>query len=173
MKSPLINSKQLLELLEDDSLVLLDSSWHLPTAGREPLSEYHLEHIPKALFFDIDAISDKNSVLPHMLPPTSEFEKAVGELGISNSSTIVIYDSVGVTSSARGWWTFRIFGHQNVYVLNGGLAQWKAENNPVTSEILDPVPGTFTASLDGSLVVNRYDVEMNIINKECCMHVQK
>ena len=101
-----------------------------------------------------------------MLPPTSEFEKAVGDLGISNTSTIVMYDSVGVTSAARGWWTFRIFGHQDVYVLNGGLTQWKAENNPVTSEIIDPIPGTYTAKLNTDLVVNRHDVEMNIQNND-------
>jgi thiosulfate/3-mercaptopyruvate sulfurtransferase len=139
--------------LNAPDLVVLDGSWHLPTAGRDARAEYLAEHIPGALFFDIDEISDETSPLPHMLPSTVKFASRMKKMGIGDGMRVVVYDSVGMFSAARVWWTFRVMGHEDVAVLNGGLPKWKAEGRPVSSE---PPPARserhFTPRLNASLV---------------------
>ena len=115
-------------------LLVLDGSWHLPTSGRDARAEYAAEHIPGSLFFDIDEISDEKSPLPHMLPSTVKFASRVKKMGIGDGMGIVVYDTAGLYSAARVWWTFRVMGHADVAVLNGGLKKWKAEGRPVSSE---------------------------------------
>lgn len=112
-------------------LVILDGSWHLPTAARDPRREYLAEHIPGALFFDIDDLSDEKSGLPHMLPSTVKFASRMKKMGIGDGARIVVYDTTGIFSAARVWWTFRAMGHRDVAVLNGGLKKWKAEGRPL------------------------------------------
>lgn len=114
--------------LQSPDLIVLDGSWHLPTSGRDAKAEYLAEHIPGALFFDIDDLSDEKSDLPHMLPSTVKFASRMKKMGVGDGARIVVYDSTGIFSAARVWWTFRAMGHGDVAVLNGGLKKWKAES---------------------------------------------
>jgi thiosulfate/3-mercaptopyruvate sulfurtransferase len=126
---------------------VLDGSWHLPAEQRDPRAEYRAAHIPGARFFDIDAVSDATSPLPHMLPRPEAFAGHVRRLGVGNGDCVVAYDAskLGLMSAARVWWTFRAFGHDNVAVLDGGLRKWLAEGRPVTAELPPPrEPGPFT-----------------------------
>ena len=117
--------------LASPDLIVLDGSWHLPTEKRDASAEYLEEHIPGALFFDIDYFSDEKSDLPHMLPSTVKFASRMKKMGIGDGARIVVYDTSGIFSAARVWWTFRAMGHRDVAVLNGGLRKWKAEGRPL------------------------------------------
>ncbi len=130
-KNWIVETDWLANHLSSPDLIVLDGSWHLPTAGRDPKAEYLAEHIPGALFFDIDDMSDEKSSLPHMLPSTVKFSSRMKKMGIGDGARIVVYDSSGIFSAARVWWTFRAMGHQDVAVLNGGLKKWKAEGRPL------------------------------------------
>src|SRR5690606_21972215 len=146
--------------LDAPDLVVLDGSWHLPTAGRDARAEYAAEHIPGALFFDIDEISDETSSLPHMLPSTVKFASRMKQMGIGDGMRIVVYDSTGMFSAARVWWTFRVMGHEDVAVLNGGLPKWKAEGRPLTPEPTPPRSQRhFTPRLNASLVRDLEDMK--------------
>jgi thiosulfate/3-mercaptopyruvate sulfurtransferase len=117
--------------LNAPDLIVLDGSWHLPTAKRDPKAEYLAEHIPGAVFFDIDDLSDEKSPLPHMLPSTTKFSSRMKKMGIGDGMRVVVYDTHGLFSAARVWWTFRAMGHEDVAVLDGGLPKWKAEGRPL------------------------------------------
>lgn len=123
----IVETDWLADHLQSPDLIVLDGSWHLPTAGRDAKTEYLAEHIPGALFFDIDDLSDEKSDLPHMLPSTVKFASRMKKMGVGDGARIVVYDSTGIFSAARVWWTFRAMGHGDVAVLNGGLKKWKAE----------------------------------------------
>lgn len=131
---PLVATDWLGEHLGDADLRIIDGSWRMPGQG-DAVDNYRAQHIPGAVFFDIDDIADKSTALPHMLPPRQIFEEAAGALGISDRDYVVIYDEQGVFSAARVWWTFRAMGHEKVAVLNGGLPKWLKEGRPVTSEV--------------------------------------
>src|SRR3954466_6645118 len=111
-------------------VVVLDGSFYLPAQKRDAAAEYLAGHIPGAVRFDIDAVSDHSQDLPHMLPSAKQFARDVGALGIAETDRIVVYDGIGMFSSPRVWWTFRLFGAANVFMLEGGLPKWKAENRP-------------------------------------------
>ncbi len=115
-KNWIVETDWLAAHLNAPDLVILDGSWHLPTSGRNAKSEYLAEHIPGALFFDIDDLSDEKSDLPHMLPSTVKFASRMKKMGIGDGKRIVVYDTVGLFSAARVWWTFRAMGHQDVAV---------------------------------------------------------
>lgn len=129
-KSWLIETDELQKELSAPDLVVVDGSWHMPAEGRNAYEEYLEEHIPGAVFFDIDEIADTSSPLPHMLPSPEKFSSRMRALGIGDGARVVVYDSKGLFSAARVWWTFRVMGVQDVYVLNGGLPKWKAEGRP-------------------------------------------
>lgn len=131
MTSALVDTQWLSDHLDDPNVVIIDASWHLPTAGRDGSKEYLERHIPGAVFFDIDAISDKTNPLPHMLPSAEQFAQQIAALGIGTESHIVVYDSHGLFSAARVWWMFRAMGHDNVAILNGGLPKWLAEGKNI------------------------------------------
>ncbi|MFZ4700053.1 MAG: 3-mercaptopyruvate sulfurtransferase, partial [Candidatus Methylumidiphilus sp.] len=124
----------------------------LPNQNRNAKAEYNQAHIPGALFFDIDKIADHSTNLPHMLPSPEEFAEAVGKLGIGNDTLVVVYDSNFFMASARVWWTFRIFGHAQVAVLDGGLARWLQQGRSVDAESIQAQPKSFTASFRPELV---------------------
>ena len=124
MTEYLVTTDWLASHLEAPDIVVLDASWHLPTERRNPHAEFLAGHIPGALFFDIDAISDSATPLPHMLPPAEKFSSAVRRMGIGDGKRIIVYDTVGLFSAARAWWMFRVFGHIDVAVLDGGLPKW-------------------------------------------------
>lgn len=164
--SSLVSTDWLAQHLDDANIVILDGSFKLP--GVRPLAseDYKATHIPGAVFFDIDAIADHSTLLPHMLPSAEAFAKSVEALGVSNDSFVVVYDTPGLMSAGRVWWTFRIFGHSNVAVLDGGLKAWLAEGRPVTSEKTTVKAGRFTAKLNQARVVSKSDVLMNVETRE-------
>jgi thiosulfate/3-mercaptopyruvate sulfurtransferase len=138
---------------DDPRLVALDASWHLPTAKRNARAEFEAKRIPGARFFDIDDISDKTTALPHMLPEPDAFARDASALGINNDSLVVCYDSVGLFSAARCWWTFKVFGHDAVAVLDGGLPGWERSGGAVESgPAASPRPGKFVARFRPKMV---------------------
>ena len=145
MIGPLVSTDWLSEHLGEAGLVVLDGSWHMPADGRDAKAEYGAAHIPGAVFFDIDAISNHTSPLPHMLPTPQDFATAVRRLGVEAASTLVVYDTVGVFSAPRVWWSFRAMGHAKVFVLDGGLRKWVAEGHPVEAGWREPEHGEFKA----------------------------
>ena len=139
---------------------IVDGSYYLPTQKRDAKGEYLAGHIPGAIFFDINAIADDSTDLPHMLPGPDQFGKAVGNLGVTENDTIVVYDGSGFFSAPRVWWTFKIFGARNVFILDGGLPAWKQEGRPLdTGEVKRP-QRTFNADMDTGAVAMLSDVQM-------------
>ncbi|WMV40104.1 hypothetical protein MTR67_033489 [Solanum verrucosum] len=130
---PVVSVDWLHENLKQPDIKVLDASWYMPNEQRNPLQEYQVAHIPGALFFDVDGISDRTTNLPHMLPSEEAFAAAVSALGIENKDGVVVYDGKGIFSAARVWWMFRVFGHDRVWVLDGGLPRWRASGYDVES----------------------------------------
>jgi thiosulfate/3-mercaptopyruvate sulfurtransferase len=133
----LVSTEWLAQHLKDPDLRILDASWHMPAAGRDAKAEYDSAHIPGARFFDIDEISDHRSDLPHMAPPVEKFISRMRAMGIGDGHQVVVYDSTGLFSAARVWWTFRLMGKMDIAVLDGGLPKWQAEGRDI--EDLPPV----------------------------------
>lgn len=133
----LVSTEWLAAHLQDPDLRVLDASWYLPDAGRDPKAEYDSGHIPGARFFDIDDISDHRSDLPHMAPPPEKFISRMRAMGVGDGHQVVVYDGMGVFSAARVWWLFRLMGKTDVAVLDGGFPKWRAEGREV--EDLPPV----------------------------------
>ncbi|MDU8943931.1 3-mercaptopyruvate sulfurtransferase [Ovoidimarina sediminis] len=150
----LVSTDWLARHLKDPDLRLIDASWYLPDAGRDPKSEYDAAHIPGARFFDIDEISDQRSALPHMAPPPEKFISRMRAMGIGDGHQVVVYDGMGLFSAARVWWLFRLMGKTDVAVLNGGLPKWLSEGHPI--EDMPPVMRDrhITVSLQNHLVVD-------------------
>ncbi|XP_065619537.1 thiosulfate/3-mercaptopyruvate sulfurtransferase 1, mitochondrial isoform X2 [Quercus suber] len=130
---PVVSVDWLHANLKEPDLKVLDASWYMPDEQRNPIQEYQVAHIPGALFFDVDGISDRTSNLPHMLPSEDAFAAAASALGIDNKDGLVVYDGKGIFSAARVWWMFRVFGHDRVWVLDGGLPRWRASGYDVES----------------------------------------
>ncbi len=148
----LVSVDWLAERLAAPDIRILDASLYLPGDGRNGYDEYRKAHIPGARFFDIDDIADRHSPLPHMLPPVEKFVSRVRKMGIGDGHRVIVYDQQGLFSAARVWWMFRIFGHQDVAVLDGGLPQWLAAGNPVTDDEPDPRERHFTGRRNASMV---------------------
>ena len=127
----LVSTAWLAQHLADPDLRVVDASYYLPMQNRSARAEYDQRHIPGAVFFDIDEIADTTSSLPHMLPSPEKFASRVRKLGLGDGNRIVIYDSQGLFSAARVWWEFRVFGHKDVAVLDGGLPKWQREGRAV------------------------------------------
>ncbi|MCZ4273530.1 3-mercaptopyruvate sulfurtransferase [Maritalea porphyrae] len=144
----LIRANELHAKLNDPNLAIVDGSWHLPNANRDPFFEYTSGHIEGAHFFDIDEIADRSSGLPHTLPTNEHFANCVGAMGISNSDEIVVYDAAGMFSAARVWWMLKSYGAQNVRVLDGGLPAWKSAGFAVTDKKPSPNRVEFVAQLN-------------------------
>lgn len=138
--------------LKSPDVVVVDASWHLPTAGRDAHEEYLAGHIPGAVFFDIDTIADTASDLPHMLPRPEVFSSRMRKLGIGDGQRIVVYDSLGLFSAPRVWWTFKVMGARDVVVLDGGLPAWTEAGHDVESGPVRRPERHFTARLDNSAV---------------------
>jgi len=153
-RSILITPTQLQPMLNDPAVVVVDGSWHLPNANRYAQLEYEAGHIHGAHFFDIDEIADKASGLPHTLPSNEQFAKAVGEMGISNDTPIVVYDAAGMFSAARVWWMLKSYGATNIRVLDGGLPAWQGAGFEVTSEKSATRKTKFVAQLSDTKTVS-------------------
>ena len=154
-----VTTDWLAENLRAPDLVIVDATWFLPPTERNGQQEFLERHIPGAVFFDLDGISDKTSDLPHMLPEPRDFATAVGALGIGDGLRIVVYDAQGLFAAPRVWWTFRAFGASDVKILEGGLPRWLAEGREVESGPARRAPAVFTPRLDRSVVADMGHVE--------------
>ncbi len=160
----LVTTDWLAARLGEPEVTIVDGSFYLPALKRDARSEFVAAHIPGAVFFDIDAIADHSTDLPHMLPGAVQLAKEAGALGIGKDDTIVVYDGVGLGGAPRVWWTLRIFGARNVRILDGGLPKWKAEGRPVESGEHKRTPRKFEAELDTSAVALVSDVQLALMN---------
>ncbi len=156
--SPLVDADWLAANIGAPDLVVLDASWYLPATRRDGRAEFLEEHIVGAAFFDIDSVADHSTALPHMLPDAESFARAVGALGVGDGDRVVVYDGDGVTSSPRAWWMFRVFGHQRVWVLDGGLPAWIAAGYELEAGEASPKPKVFSARFQPNLVASLDDV---------------
>jgi thiosulfate/3-mercaptopyruvate sulfurtransferase len=149
--------------LGSPGLRVVDGSWYLPGSKRDPAAEYAQGHIPGAVFFDLDASSDTESSLPHMLPTEAAFAARMSSLGLNDSDDLVVYDGSGANlSAARVWWTFRVFGHPRVAVLDGGMGKWRRESRPLEQGTVRLPTGHFTARLDRRAVRDLAAIRANL-----------
>jgi thiosulfate/3-mercaptopyruvate sulfurtransferase len=159
MTDPLVTTDWLAKHLTDPDVQVVDATWYMPTEGRRGIETYHIEHIPGAVFFDIDEIADPETDLPHMLPSPEAFAEAAGALGLRREATIVVYDAHGIFSAPRVWWTLRVMGYPSVVVLDGGFRKWKDDGHPVTDGPGAPVPVTVAPEFHPELVRDLTAVE--------------
>lgn len=155
----LVTTEWLADHLDAPDIVVVDGSYYLATMKRNARAEYLAAHIPGAVFFDVDEISDHTSNLPHMLPRPEAFASAMRGLGIGDGQTIVVYDGAGLYGAARVWWTFRVFGARDVFILDGGFPKWKAEGRPIDFGEVKRLPRHFTARMDHAAVAGLADVQ--------------
>jgi thiosulfate/3-mercaptopyruvate sulfurtransferase len=151
---PMISTAELAAKLGAPDLVVIDASWFMPGTPRDPDAEYAERHIPGAVRFDIDQVADNANGLPHMAASPAEFATAARRHGVEPNSMVVIYDSLGLFSAPRVWWNFRLMGHERVFVLDGGLPKWIAEDRPVETGWREPPHGEFKAEPRNSLVAD-------------------
>jgi len=161
----LVDTAALAAQLGAPDLKVVDATWFLPTLGRDARQEYALAHIPGAVYFDIDEVADEANPLPHMLPDPVKFSSRARRLGLGDGTRIVIYDNNRYSASARAWWMFRLFGHPDVAVLDGGLAKWRAEGRPVTDEPVVPRQAHFTARQNHLLVRELEQMRANLLSR--------
>jgi thiosulfate/3-mercaptopyruvate sulfurtransferase len=154
MSNWFVSTEWLAEHLRTPDVVIVDASWYLPNAGRNAHAEYLDGHLPGAVFFDIDAIADHTTDLPHMLPAPADFSRMAGALGINDHMTIVVYDEAGLFSAPRVRWTFVAMGASNVKILAGGGAKWRAEHRAIEKGAVTRTPAHFHATLDAAAVVD-------------------
>ncbi len=153
-----VSTAWLAENLGAPNLAIIDGTFLLPTEKRSAKAEYLEAHIPGAVFFDIDAIADHTTDLPHMLPRPEEFARAMAELGLGDGMRFVVYDSANLQGGARVWWTLRTFGARDVKLLAGGLPRWRAENRRLESGPVQPLPRPFTVNFNSAAVANAEEV---------------
>lgn len=155
----LVTTQWLAEHINAPDVVVMDASWHLPTEDRDGKAEYLEDHIPGALYFDIDDLSDADSGLPHMLPAPEKFASRMRRMGVGDGNRVIVYDTKGLFSAARAWWMFRVFGHDDVCVLDGGFAKWLAEGRATDfGEPRARQERHFTARLQSAMVRDKADI---------------
>lgn len=159
----IVDTDWLFARLDDPDLSVVDGSWYLPNMKRDGRAEFDAQHIPGAVYFDINAIADPESELPHTLASEEVFAREVGKLGISDQDTIVVYDGMGLFTAARVWWNFRIMGATKVVILDGGLPRWLEHRLPVESGTAPIYPKTFNAQLDATKVIS-FEAMQNYVN---------
>ncbi|KAM6957894.1 3-mercaptopyruvate sulfurtransferase [Aplochiton taeniatus] len=168
----LVSAHWLADAIKDNvigsGLRILDTSWYLAKTKRDAKAEFNQRHIPGASFFDIDECSDKDSAYDHMLPSACQFSEYVETLGIGNDTHVVVYDAsdFGSFSAPRVWWMFRLFGHNSVSVLDGGMKNWLTEGKPHTAEYSQPTRREFKASVNQTWVKTYEDILKNIATKQ-------
>src|SRR4051812_44145648 len=158
----LVSTGWLADRLQAPDIRIVDGSFTLPGVKPTAKQLYRERHIPGAVFFDIDEIPDKATPLPHMLPSPEKFASRVRRLGLGDGNRLIVYDSTGLNSAGRVWWMFRIFGHDDVAILDGGLPKWLAGGRSLDDR--EPVPGErhFTAKLDNTLVRDKDQLLANL-----------
>jgi thiosulfate/3-mercaptopyruvate sulfurtransferase len=161
----LVSTEWLAQHLEAPDLRVVDASWYLPAQGKNGRAEYEAGHIPGAVFFDIDEIADTESDLPHMLPSPEKFAARVRKLGLGDGNRIVVYDQLGLMSAARVWWMFRVFGHKDIALLDGGVPKWIAEGRPTEDRLPQPRERHFTARYNNLMVRDLAQMKHNLDSK--------
>ncbi|MCA1426590.1 3-mercaptopyruvate sulfurtransferase [Bradyrhizobium sp. NBAIM16] len=159
---PLVSTEWLAAHIGDANVKILDASFKLPGVLPLPKDDYLAAHLPGAVFFDVDAVSDHSNPLPHMFPSAEQFGRDVGNLGISNADTVVLYDAGGWVAAPRAWWMFLSYGHSNVRILNGGLKKWRTEGRATESGEVKPKPTTFKPSYDANRVRSMQQLIANV-----------
>ena len=161
---PLVSTEWLAAHLNDPGVKVIDASFKMPGVLPLPKDDYLASHIPGAVFFDVDAVSDHSNPLPHMFPSAEQFGRDVGGLGIGNDDTVVLYDSGGWVAAPRVWWMFLSFGKE-VRILNGGLKKWIAEGRKVEKGEVTPKPATFKAAFDARRTRSMQQLEANLASR--------
>lgn len=162
-ESALVSCTWVYQNFDAENQLILDATFFLPRQLRNAEEEYQRQHIPGALFFNIDKVADLTSQLDHMLPTAEYFAEAVGNMGVSNDTLVLIYDNNHFFATARVWWMFRVFGHDLVRIIDGGMARWRQLNFPVNSYQSNQVEKIFRATFRPELV---FDLEqMRIVQK--------
>lgn len=164
--SPLVTTQWLADHLTAPDLRVVDASWYLPSANRDAKAEYRAAHIPGAVFFDIDGISDTASPYPHMLPPPEKFASRVKKLGLGDGNRIVVYDGAGLFSAARVWWMFRAMGKNEVSVLDGGFPKWLSEDRPFDDLVPITKERHFTPRPNHLLIRELDEMTANLASKK-------
>ena len=152
-------------------VVVLDCSWYLPAMERDPRAEHEAKRVPGARFFDVDGVSDPSSPLPHMLPDAGAFAAACDAVGVANGDQVVVYDGAGLFSAARGWWMFKVFGHDAVPIAAAAdaCARWYDD----ASNAASTPSSSFRATLRRDLVLGRDDVLARCVGEECRAGVRR
>ena len=164
--SNLVSTEWLAERLQSPDIVIIDASWHLPAAKRDAKAEFAVKHIPGARFYDLDAGSEPNTTLPHMLPSPEKFSRDMKNLGVGDGKTVIVYDTTGLFSAARLWWMLKTFGHADVSVLDGGLPKWERDGLTLEDGAAPkPQERHFTPRLDRTKVKSIGDVASAIASK--------
>lgn len=163
LPGPLVSTEWLTEHLSDPDLKILDCTWHHESTNLDGRTQYRGRHLPGAVHFDIDHVADKSTALPHMLPSAADFAKKVGLLGVGDGDRVVVYDrNCGGSAAARVWWMFRVFGYDNVAVLDGGYGKWVAEKRATEMSPVRPEPKSFTATFSPTLVRTLEQMQANL-----------
>jgi thiosulfate/3-mercaptopyruvate sulfurtransferase len=166
MSDPLVTTAWLADHLDDPDVQVIDATWYMPNEEGTGAEVYAGGHIPGAVFFDIDAIADPDTDLPHMLPTPEAFAAAVGKLGLRREATIVVYDARGIFSAPRVWWTLRVMGFPQVFVLDGGLVRWRAEDRPTETSQPAPSVSVLAQAFDSALVRGFEAVKRHLTEKD-------
>jgi thiosulfate/3-mercaptopyruvate sulfurtransferase len=162
-RAPLVSTEWVAAHLSDPDLRILDCTWHHVSTNLDGRTQYRGRHLPGSVHFDIDHVADPTSPLPHMLPTAADFAKKVGLLGVGDGDRVVVYDRMcGGAAAARVWWMFRVFGDDNVAMLDGGLGKWAKEKLPTEMKPVRPQPKTFTAAFNPSLVRTLSEMKANL-----------
>ncbi|MGH6800121.1 MAG: 3-mercaptopyruvate sulfurtransferase [Methylocella sp.] len=154
-----VSTAWLAENLDAPDLAVIDGTFFLPDEKRDAKAEYLDGHIPGAVFFDIDAIADHATNLPHMLPHPKNFAEAMEKLGLGDRMRFVVYDASNLQGGARVWWTLRVFGARDVKILAGGLPRWQAEGRPLEQGLVRRMPRPFTVDFDKTAVADAGNVK--------------
>ena len=158
----LVETEWLAENLDNSDIRIVDATWYLPTVERDGIENYDAGHIPGAVFWDIDAIADPQSSLPHMMPDETTFQGYMKMLGIGSDHHVIVYDNMKLMTAPRVWWTLRVFGHERVSLLNGGQKKWSAEDRPLTTDAPEIPETTFRAIFNSSMIRSVDDVWANL-----------
>ncbi len=165
MPEALVSTDWLDEHLEAPDVRVVDATWFLPGGERDARAEYEAAHIPRAVFFDLDAVCEPKGLHPHMVPSAAKFSSRVRKLGLGDGSRIVLYDANRLFASARVWWLFRYMGHQDVMVLDGGLEKWRAEGRPLTDQPARPQERHFTVRQNSLLLRELDQMRANLTSR--------
>ena len=165
MPEALVSTAWLADHLQAPDVRVVDATWFLPGTDRDARAEYEATHIPGAVFFDLDAVCEAKGLHPHMVPSDAKFSSRVRKLGLGDGSRIVVYDANRFFASARAWWLFRLMGHEDVMVLDGGLAKWRAEDRPLTDQPTRPRERHFTVRQNTLLLRELDQMRANLTSR--------